>query len=169
MALGLVSAAILLLFARDVAGLVGVWLESATFNHCLLVLPLIWWLVRQRLPELKALAPTARAPGLVIVALGGLAWLAGYAGGAALARHAGLVLMLQGSVIACLGKAVSRALAFPIFYAFFLVPVGDQLVPPLQTLTAEISMALLALVGVPAHIEGVFITTTSGYFEVAEA
>jgi EpsI family protein len=31
------------------------------------------------------------------------------------------------------------------------------------------SMFLLALVGVPAYIEGIFITTPSGYFEVAEA
>jgi EpsI family protein len=31
------------------------------------------------------------------------------------------------------------------------------------------SMLLLALTGVPAHIEGVFITTPTGYFEVAEA
>jgi EpsI family protein len=30
-------------------------------------------------------------------------------------------------------------------------------------------MALLGLVGIPAHIEGIFITTPDGYFEVAEA
>jgi EpsI family protein len=77
--------------------------------------------------------------------------------------------MLQGAVIACLGKAVSRGLAFPIFYALFLIPAGEGLVPPLQTVTAEMSMALLALSGIPAHIEGIFITTPSGYFEVAEA
>jgi EpsI family protein len=77
--------------------------------------------------------------------------------------------MLQGAVIACLGKAVSRGLAFPIFYALFLIPAGEGLVPPLQTVTAEMSMFLLALVGLPAHIEGIFITTPSGYFEVAEA
>jgi EpsI family protein len=77
--------------------------------------------------------------------------------------------MLQGTVIACLGKTVARGLAFPIFYALFLIPVGQELVPPLQTVTALISMALLGLVGIPAHLEGIFITVPTGYFEVAEA
>ncbi len=169
LALAAVGTAILLLFHRDVADLAGIWIQSATFNHCLLILPIIGWLVWQRLPELQQIAPRAWAPGLAIVAAGALAWLFGFAGSVALARHAGLVLMLQGAVIACLGRDVARALAFPIFYVLFLIPAGDQLVPPLQALTAKMSMVLLSLVGVPAHIEGIFITTPTGYFEVAEA
>jgi exosortase A len=168
-ALGAAGAAILLLFARDAADMAAIWWKSATFNHCLLIVPIIAWLVRQRLPELKALAPQAWAPGLFLVAGGGAAWLLGEAGNVALLRHLGLVVMLQGTVVACLGKAVSLGLAFPIFYALFLVPFGEELVPPLQTLTADMSMALLALTGVPAHIEGIFISTPTGLFRVAEA
>ena len=168
-ALGLVWAAILALFHRDAAHLASVWWNSSTFNHCLLILPIIAWLVWQRLPELSRLKPAAWSPGLALLAFGALAWLAGEAGGIAFGRHAGLVLMLQGATIACLGKAVARGLAFPIFYALFLIPAGEELVPTMQTVTARIAMALLALSGVPAHIEGVFITTAAGYFEVAEA
>jgi exosortase A len=168
-ALGAAIAAILLLFARDAADMAAIWWTSVTFNHCALVLPIIAWLVWQRLPDLKALAPRAWAPGLVLAGAGGASWLLGEAGNVALLRHLGLVLMLQGTVIACLGKTVSRAVAFPIFYAIFLVPFGEQLVPPLQTLTAKMSMALLALTGVPAHIEGIFISTPSGLYRVAEA
>ncbi len=127
------------------------------------------WLVRQRLPELKALAPAAWPPGLVLVGAGALAWLLGEAGSVSLLRHLGLVLMLQGAVVALLGKAVALGLAFPIFYALFLVPFGDELVPPMQELTARMCMALLALVGVPAHLEGIFISTPTGLFRVAEA
>lgn len=168
-ALAAAAAAILLLFAPDALDMVRIWWTSTTFNHCFLVVPIIAWLVRQRLPDLKALAPRAWAPGLVLVAAGGSAWLLGEAGNLALLRHFGLVVMLQGSVIACLGKAVARGIAFPIFYALFLVPFGEELVAPLQTLTAEMSMALLALAGVPAHLEGIFISTPSGLFRVAEA
>jgi exosortase A len=168
-ALGAAAAAILLLFYRDAAGMVSVWLESETFNHCALILPIIGWLVWQRLPELRRLQPSAWAPGLLLTGAGAAAWLLGEAGGVAVARHGGLVLMLQGAVIASLGKQVARALAFPIFYALFLVPAGDELVPPMQTLTAKMCMVLLGLVDLPAHIEGVFITTPTGYFEVAEA
>jgi exosortase A len=167
--LGVLAGAILILFGGDAAGMARVWMESETFNHCALILPIIGWLVWQRLPELRKLAPVAWWPGLLLCAAGAAAWLLGEAGSVALARHMGLVLMLQGAVIACLGKAVSRGIAFPIFYALFLIPAGEGLVPPLQTVTAEMSMFLLALVGLPAHIEGIFITTPSGYFEVAEA
>ncbi len=168
-ALGAAAGFILLLFSRDAIGMASVWLASETYNHCSLILPIICWLVWQRLPELRHLEPAAWWPGLLLVCAGAASWLLGETGGVALARHAGLVVMLQGAVIACLGKSVARGLAFPIFYAVFLIPAGEGLVPPLQTVTAEMSMALLALAGIPAHMEGVFITTPTGYFEVAEA
>ena len=168
-ALGLAGLAILVLFRSDAADMAAIWWNSSTFNHCLLIGPIIAWLVWQRLPQLRQLAPAAWWAGLLPVAAGGLCWLLGEAGGVAVARHLGLVLMLQGAVVACLGKAVSRGLAFPIFYALLLVPVGEELVPALQTVTAEIATRLLGLTGVPAHLEGVFITTPAGYFEVAEA
>ncbi|WP_430983747.1 archaeosortase/exosortase family protein, partial [Escherichia coli] len=40
---------------------------------------------------------------------------------------------------------------------------------PLQTATVAITMPLLHLFGVPAHVDGVLITIPNGYFEVAEA
>lgn len=168
-ALGIVVGSVLLLFRRDAAHMASIWWNDATYNHCLLILPIIAWLVWQRLPELRRLEPSAWTPGLAAVAVGAFAWLLGEAAGAAVARHFGLVVMLQGAVVACLGQAVTRGLAFPLAYALFLLPIGGALVPPLQTLTADMAMALLGLTGVPAHVEGVFITTPGGYFEVAEA
>jgi len=167
--LGAVAAAILVLFRRDAADMVALWSNDATFNHCFLVAPLIFWLVWQRLPELRRLKPAAWAPGLIVVAAGALSWLLGDASGINFARQFGLLLMLEGAVIALLGKAVARGLAFPLFYAIFLVPVGEELVPAMQTLTAQLAALLLALTAVPAHLDGIFITTPGGYFEVAEA
>jgi exosortase A len=168
-ALGLASAAILLLFRRDAADITAIWWNSSTFNHCLLIGPIIAWLVWQRLPELRQLVPAAWAPGLLLVGAGASGWLLGDASGVDFARQLGLLFMLQGAVIACLGNAVARGLAFPLFYALFLVPAGEEIVPAMQTVTAEIAAFLLGLSGVPAHLEGIFITTPSGYFEVAEA
>jgi exosortase A len=167
--LAFVWCAMLVLFHADAAHIVSIWWNDATFNHCLLILPLIGWLVWQRLPDLRRLRPAAWTGGLALVGAGAAGWLLGEAGSVSIARHAGLVLMLQGAVIACLGKAVARGLAFPIFYGLFLIPFGEELVPPMQTITANIATSLLAVTGIPAHLEGVFITTSSGYFEVAEA
>jgi exosortase A len=168
-ALAAALGAILLLFHRDAAHMATIWWTSSTFNHVLLIPPVIAWMVWQRRPELARLTPAVWPPALVAVALGGLFWLLGEAAGLALARHTGLVLILQATIAACLGRAVARGLAFPLFYMVFLVPAGEEIVPLMQTVTAKISMVLLAWSGVPAHIEGVFITTPTGYFEVAEA
>jgi len=167
--LGLVWLLLLTLFHKDAAHIVSIWWNDATFNHCFLILPLIGWLVAQRLPELRKLAPAAWFPGLVLLGTGALGWLLGEAGGVSIARHTGLVFMLQGAIITLLGRNVARGLAFPIFYALFLIPAGEALVPAMQTLTAHIATFLLGITGVPAHLEGVFITTPAGYFEVAEA
>ena len=161
--------ALLLLFARDAADMAGIWWSSSTFEHCLLILPLIGWLVWQRAPELGRLTPRGWAPGLALVACGAGGWLLGQAAGVAVARHLGLVMMGQGLVVATLGPAVARGLLFPLGYALFLVPAGEGLVAPLQTLTARMCMALLSLWGIPARLDGVFITTPGGWFEVAEA
>jgi EpsI family protein len=51
---------------------------------------------------------------------------------------------------------------------FFLVPFGDELVPALQLVTADIAIRLVELSGIPAVVHGVFISTPAALFEVAE-
>jgi exosortase A len=168
-ALAVAVGAVLILFHRDAADMAAIWWTSSTFNHVLLIPPILAWLVWQRREELALLRPSVWRAPLALVVVGAFGWLIGEAAGVALARHAGLVLIVQGIIAACLGKAVSRGLAFPIFYLLFLIPAGEELVPLLQTVTARMSMLLLGWSGVPAHLEGIFITTPTGYFEVAEA
>ena len=162
-------AALIILFFSDASDIVGIWWNSSTFNHCLLILPIIIWVVIRRKEEVAAITPHYFAPGLLYMALASMGWFLGELAGVALARQLGLVMMLQGAVITILGYNVSRGLLFPLFYAFFMVPVGDELVPWLQTITADMCMFLLDIVGIPAYIDGIFITTPTGYFRVAEA
>ncbi|PAL22682.1 exosortase A [Sphingopyxis sp. GW247-27LB] len=168
-ALTALSAAILLLFRHDVADMAGIWWASSTFTHCLLMVPMIGWLVAQRAPLLKPLTPAFWWLALAWMAGAGVVWLVGEAAGVGLFRQLGLVLMLQGAVAVTLGAKLARALLFPLAYALLLVPFGEELVPLLQTLTAHISVVLLHLSGLSAEMEGVFITTRAGFFEVAEA
>ena len=162
-------AALLILFHRDVADLAFIYWNSTTFGHCLFVPPVIGWLIWQRSGEVRRIAPTAWWPGLLLVTGGAGSWFVGDIAGVAFARHLGLVVMLQGAVVAVLGPRVSRALLFPLAYLVFLVPFGEFLDAPLQIVTRDIAVPLLHLFGVPAVIDGVLITTPTGYFEVAEA
>lgn len=168
-ALALLAGAMLAIFHRDAADMAGIWWHSSTFTHCLLMIPMIGWLVSLRAPLIRSLAPVYWWPALIWIGGAGLVWLVGEAAGVALFRQLGLVLMLQGAVAATLGEKLVRALLFPLAYALLLVPFGEELVPLLQTLTAHISVILLHLSGLQAEMEGVFITTRAGFFEVAEA
>ncbi len=168
-ALALAIAAVLLLFARDVGDMAAIWWNVSTYQHCLFVLPIIAWLLWQRSDEVAPTLPVGWPPGLALVLGGGIVWLLGEAGGVALVRHIGVVAMVQASVVAILGPAVARAILFPLFYLVFLVPFGDEFVGPMQTLTAKMTMALLGATNIAASIDGVFITTRAGWFEVAEA
>ena len=93
-------AALLLIFRRDVAHMLGIWWNSTTYGHCLFVPPILAWLVWQRRRDLAQLCPQAWGPGLLAVAVGAFVWLVGDAAAVALFRHAGLVTMLAGSVVA---------------------------------------------------------------------
>ncbi|WBO24122.1 exosortase A [Sphingomonas abietis] len=168
-ALGLVVAALLLLFARDAGDMAWIWWDSSTYEHCLVIIPIIGWLVWQRLPMLRAIAPQGWPLPLAWIAIGGFGWLLGEAAGVAVARQLGLVMMLQGAVATTLGRGATAGLLFPLFYAFFLVPFGDAVIPALQTVTARLCMILLHMARVPATIDGVFINTPGGWFKVAEA
>ncbi len=161
--------AILLLFWRDVAQIGDIWWNISTYNHCLLLLPIIIWLVMQRKDELVLLTPAAWWPALLYSGLAAMIWLGGQALEINFARHLALVMMLQGAVVALTGPMVARGLAFPLFFAFFLVPFGDELIYPLQIVTAEMSMVLLGWSGIPAHLDGLYIATPAGLFHVAEA
>ncbi len=168
-ALAFCWAVLLALFWRDTADLADVYWNSSIYEHCLLIIPVIGWMVWQRWPQLHQIMPQAWAGGLVWIAGGMAAWVVGYGAEINLGRHFGLIVMMQGMALTLLGPNVIRALLFPFLYSFFLVPLGDQLVPPLQTFTADMSMVLLDWSGIPATLSGIFITTPTGYFRVAEA
>lgn len=161
--------AILLVTLRDWIAMAEQWWNISTYNHVLLVPPIIALLVWFRRGELAKLSPRAWWPGLI--ALGGAMalWFLGTIGEVNSFSQLGAVAALQASVLTLLGLRVALGLLFPLGYMLFLVPFGDELVPALQMITAEITIALTHWSGIPAEIDGVFIDTPAGLFEVAEA
>lgn len=145
------------------------WWNIDTYNHLLFVPFIAAWLVALKEEELAALTPQAFWPGLMLVALALGLWGAGERAGINLLAQAGAVAALQAAVVTVLGVRVSLLLALPLAFASFMVPFGDEIIPPLQAITAEIAIALTHLSGVPARIDGIHIHTPAGLFIVAEA
>lgn len=168
-ALAIAWTGLICVFWRDWADMALQWWDSSTYNHVLLVPLILGWLVSQRWPQLRKLRPRAWWPALLPFAAGAFLWMLGDFSGFSLARQLGVVVMAQSVVPLLLGPHVAAGVLFPLGYMLVLVPFGDELVPTLQQVTARLAMMLLGFAGGPATLDGVFITTPAGYFEVAEA
>lgn len=167
--LAVVWGVIFALFWPDWTDIIRKWSDDATFNHCFFLVPILIWLIWMRRKEVSQLSPAGWPMGLIWLGGATLCWFLGALADVSLFRQAGVVGILQGAVLTLLGPQVSRGLLFPLFYMIFLVPFGTELTPPLQRVTAGIIMPLLHVAGVPATVDGLFITVPSGYFRVAEA
>ena len=145
------------------------WCNASTYNHILLIPAILVWLIRGRWADLARLAPHAWWPPLVWAGAGLAAWIGGSAKDINLVSEAGAVMLLQGGAAALLGPRVTAGLLFPLGYMLFLVPFGDEIVAPLQTITARLAVMLSQASGVSAVLHGVLIDTPAGRFEVAQA
>ncbi|MCP5389452.1 MAG: exosortase A [Novosphingobium sp.] len=160
---------LIVFFLHDWLAMARQWWDSSTYNHILLIPAILVWLVWARRQELAHIAPRGWWPGLILFAGVMFLWLLGVFSGLDLARQLAAVAALQASAIMLLGPRASLGLLFPLAYMLFLVPFGDELVPMLQTITAKITIGLTHLSATPAVIDGVFIHTPAGLFEVAES
>ncbi len=155
--------------AREWGEMLHQWWNIDTYTHILLVPIIIGWLVALKASELAKSKPKPWLAGLLVVAAGLALWTIGRATEINIIAHAGAVGALQGVVVAALGPRVSLMLALPIAFGVFLVPVGDEFIGPLQSITADIAVALTLWSGIPAVIDGIYIDTPVGLFIVAEA
>lgn len=145
------------------------WWNIDTYSHILLIIPIIGWLVWIRRDELQKVEPKGWGPGLAWMALGLAFWLTGRITGINLVAQGGTVIAFQGAAMAIIGLRGSLILGFPLFYTFFLVPFGDEIVPFLQSITAHMATFLSDLSGIHTVSDGILIDTPAGLFIVAEA
>jgi len=166
---GLCLALVLLVYRDTTLDMVNVWNTSSTFNHCFLIPLLSLWLVWDKRAQLARIPPATSVWGLAYMLPNTGLWLAGALLDIAFFQHLALVGLLIGAAWTLIGQQAFRLLLFPLFYLYFAVPEGEFLVPTLQDITAEFSVQLLRLTGVPVYIEGRYITIPSGNFFVARA
>lgn len=162
-------AGLIALTVRDWVTMIDKWWNISTYNHVLFVPFIVGWLIWTRREDISRLTPQPWWPGLIMIGGALLVWLLGTIAGVNSASQLGAVGLLQTSIITLLGPRVAAAMLFPLGFMLFLVPFGDELVPALQMITAKLVIEMTHWSGIPAVIDGVFIDTPVGLFEVAEA
>lgn len=143
-----------------------VWRGSDTYMHCYVVPLIAAWLASQ-----KKQPVTLEPSWFWLVFFGAFVflWLVGFAADVNTVSQFSAVLCLQFLIFAMLSPKSRKDYRFPLFFLIFLVPFGDEFNPVLQDITAVLTVDILRFIGVPVYREGLFLTTTIGHFEVAEA
>ena len=144
------------------------WWNIDTYSHILLILPILAWLVWIRRDEVARVEARGWWPGFLWCLLGLAICFVGRSADINLIAQLGVIVAFQGATFGILGLRVGLILAFPLAYMFFLVPFGDEIIPPLQYVTAEMATALTRFSGVETVADGIHIDTPAGLFIVAE-
>jgi len=158
-----------LIFQQEVVGAYRVWLDSATYNHCFLIIPISLYMIWQRRGVLPSLSPLPDFRALLLIPLLSLGWFGASALGILEAQQLIAMTIFQAMLFGILGWPVYRRLMAPLLYLYFLVPSGEFLVPSLQNFTARFAVIGLQILGIPVYSDGILIEVPAGSFAVAEA
>ena len=148
--------------------MVEIWERSETFAHGYLIFPISAWLIWRRREALAQIMPRPDLRGLILLALSGAGWLLADAGSVNVVAQYALIAMLIAVVWTLLGWTFVWAAFFPLMFLFFAVPMGEFLIQPLMGVTADFTVNMLQITGIPVYREGTFFSIPSGDWSVVE-
>jgi exosortase A len=148
--------------------MVEIWERSETFTHGYVILPIALWLVWRNRATLASTPVNTDWRALALLIPLALGWLAARAGGVLVVEQYALVSILIGMVWLLLGQRQLRALAFPLAFLLLMVPNGEGLIPPMMEFTADFTVGVIQLIGIPVYREGLFFSLPSGDWSVVE-
>jgi exosortase A len=160
--------ALLAIYRETFFSMVDTWNRSETFAHGFLIFPIGAYLVWRKRSDLAKLMPATDYRPLLILAVLGLVWLLANIAGVLVVQQFALIAMIPSLLCAILGWKVVSEIAFPLGFLFFAVPFGEFLIPPLMDFTADFTVAMLKLTGIPVYREGTFFSIPSGDWSVVE-
>ena len=168
-ALAVVWISIVACYFETAAVMVRTWARTETYAHGFIVAPIALWLIWRMRRVLSTIDPSPSWFIVPVIALAGFGWLFGKVGTINALTQFAFVAMLVLAVPAILGVKVGRALAYPLLFLFFSVPIGDFLLPTLMEHTADFTIGALRASGVPVYREGLQFVIPNGRWSIVEA
>jgi len=156
-------------YKEDILGMAAVWSRSDTFAHGYFILPISIWLLWRDKENLLASQVNSTWLPLPILAGSLFVWLLSYAADISVLGQLSAVISLICLIWLLVGNKVAWRYKFPLAYLIFAVPMGENLIPWLQDVTAWFTVAFLKLNGIPVYVDGLYIQIPTGMFEVAVA
>lgn len=160
---------LLAIYHETLFSIISIWRRSETFAHCFLIFPISSYLIWKRKDALACLTPCPDYRPLALIALLGFGWLMANMAHVTVVEQFSLVIMIPLLVWTVLGWRVAYEIAFPLLFLLFSVPFGEFLLPALIGFTADFTVGMLKLTGIPVYREGTYFTIPSGNWSVVEA
>jgi exosortase A len=161
--------AFLLIYAETAWSMVYIWTRSETFAHGFVIAPISLWLIWTQRDALAGVSPEPVWWVTLLLLPLGLVWLLAWLVNVAVVQQLALVAMLIVGIWAILGHQLALLLTFPLFFLFFAVPMGENLIAPMMEFTASSTVWLIERTGIPVYREGLNFTLPTGSWSVVEA
>lgn len=170
-ALGVATIVVWILFwyHETAAAMITIWVRSDTFMHCFLIPPIVLWMAWRQRDALSERASSPEPRTLLLFGLAGFAWLLGELAAVNAVTQLSLMSMLILAVPAICGFRLASAIALPLMFLFFAVPIGEFGTATLMEWTANFTVFALRLSGIPVYREGLQFVLPSGNWSVVEA
>ncbi|NND69819.1 MAG: exosortase A [Halioglobus sp.] len=149
--------------------MVAIWSRSDTFAHGFLILPISGWLAWTHRARLRSVAPDPSFAPIVLMIPAAGAWLLAAMVGVSVVQQLAMVALLVLGAWAVMGHRLALVMAFPLMFLFFAVPMGEGLIPPMMEFTADSTVWMIQMSGIPVYREGLNFTLPSGAWSVVEA
>lgn len=160
-------------YRNVVPGMVSDWDNDPNYSHGFLVPLISTYFVWQSWAQIRNIKVRPSLFGLLVV-VGSLALLIlGYVGTEYYTMRSSLVFLLAGVILFWCGWAILRALALPVGFLLFMVPlpyiVYDAVAFPLKLMVAKFSVFSLKMLGIVVWRDGNIIRFPQTVLEVADA
>ena len=158
-----------LLTWNGLSSAVEIWWGNEIFNHGFFIIPGSLYLLYLERQRLFSETWTLSYLPLPFVIGACLLYVIGVAGDIQLFMHVATFTLLPLLIWTVIGNSLARMVWFPLVFILFSIPIGEELIPYLQEIAADGSVAMLQMVGIPLYRNGLYIEIPQGRFLVAEA
>ena len=162
-----------LLYAPVAPLLVWQWWNNPNYSHGFIVPLFAAYLVWTRREKIQSLTAKPYNAGLLLILFGLASYYVGTLGAELFTSRASFIVVLAGLILFLGGLDYLKALAFPLGYLIFMIPlpaiVFNAIAFPLQLLASKVGTLVMQSIGIPVLREGNLLYLHNMTMEVVEA
>ncbi|HFD11984.1 MAG TPA: exosortase A [Crenotrichaceae bacterium] len=158
-----------IIYWQTLFSMVSTWWHIGTYTHGFVIFPVSLWIIWLLKDSIIRSAPEPTPKAIIALFILSLIWLIANLGGLIGIQQFAFISLILLFTWTLLGKEICKKLMFPLFFLYLAVPFGDFLLQPMMNFTADFTVVLLRLTGLPVYRNGLFFMLPTGQWSVAEA